>query len=105
MKSDRVIDSTTGRDDFDFNGTVLNVTENKFTDTILMFTKIGQHVKASSLIGHEFLSDTCVTIENNKVTDVGGPSQKTIDVYSRQASKTFSRCFPNLLEVKMDVFQ
>ena len=105
MKADHEIDSATGHDDFNFNNALLNVTENEFTDAILMLTKIEYHVKASSLIGHEFLSDTCVTIENNKVTDVGGPSQKTIDVYSRQASKTFSRCFPNLLEVKMDVFQ
>ena len=82
IKADHAIYSVTGRNNFNLNNALLNVTENDFTCAILMFTKFGQHMKASSLSGHKLLSDACIAIENNKVIDTGGPAQQEVDAYS-----------------------
>ena len=54
MKAYHVTRSATGHEYFNFNSTLFHVTENEVADTILMITKIGQHTKTSSLIGHKF---------------------------------------------------
>ena len=40
MKADHTIDSVTGRDDFNFKTTIIDVTEKEFTDRIFMLTKL-----------------------------------------------------------------
>ena len=90
MKANHAIDFAKGQDNFNFNNSLLSVTENELTDVIFMFAKIGQHMKASSLISHKILLDTCISIENNKVVDVGGPSQKAIDDCSRKKTIFFT---------------
>ena len=69
-----------------------------------MLHKIGQHTKSSILIGHNFLSDSRITIENNKAIDAGGPAQQEIGMCSSWGSKTYSQCFQFFLRKKRTSF-
>ena len=104
-KAENEIDSATGRGGFTFNNTILEVTENEFADLIFIVTKIGQHVKDCSAIGHKLLANTCISVQKLDVIDDGGPAQELLDMCSSRLSKTCSKVYHIFSMKLMDVFQ
>ena len=97
-KAEHAINCETGRNNFIFDNTILEVIENEFADPIFMLTKIGQCMKSYSLIGHKLLTDTCISIEKLDTIDAGGPDKESLDTHYSRLRKMHSQVCPDLLD-------